>query len=70
MTREKITFNGLPAMISGKKLRVGDKAPFFQLVGNVLEPITLNRLEGKIGIISCVPSLDTPVCSLETRRFN
>ena len=67
---KKITFNGLPAVVTGQMLKPGDKAPFFQLIGNSLEAITPERFAGKILVISCVPSLDTPVCSLETQRFN
>lgn len=65
-----ITFNGLPARVVGNDLKPGDVAPAFTLVGNALEPITLDRFAGKVCVISCVPSVDTPVCSLETRRFN
>lgn len=70
MISQSITMNGLPAVVSGAVLHVGEKAPAFQLVGNSLEPVTLDRFAGKVCVISCVPSVDTPVCSLETRRFN
>ena len=70
MSHPHITMNGLPAAVSGAELKVGDKAPDFQLVGNALEPVNLDRFHGKVCVISCVPSVDTPVCSLETRRFN
>lgn len=70
MISQSITMNGLPAVVSGAVLQVGEKAPAFQLVGNSLEPVTLDRFAGKVCVISCVPSVDTPVCSLETRRFN
>lgn len=70
MISQSITMNGLPAVVSGAVLQVGEKAPAFQLVGNSLEPVTLDRFAGKVCVISCVPSVDTLVCSLETRRFN
>ena len=70
MISQSITMNGLPAVVSGAVLQVGEKAPAFQLVGNSLEPVTLDRFAGKVCVISCVPSVDTPVCSLDTRRFN
>lgn len=70
MISQSITMNGLPTVVSGAVLQVGEKAPAFQLVGNSLEPVTLDRFAGKVCVISCVPSVDTPVCSLETRRFN
>lgn len=70
MGRTNIFMNGLPVKVAGKDLKPGDKAPDFTLTGNSLEPVTLNDFAGKVLVISCVPSLDTPTCSLETRRFN
>lgn len=65
-----ITFKGNPMTLLGPELKVGDKAPDFQVVDNGLQPVTLASSAGKIRIISAVPSLDTPVCDTETRRFN
>jgi len=65
-----ITFKGNPFTLLGPTLKVGDKAPDFALVDNGLAPVTLASSAGKIRIISAVPSLDTPVCDTETRRFN
>lgn len=65
-----ITFKGNPLTLLGKELKVGDKAPDFAVVDNALSPITLASYAGKVKIISAVPSLDTPVCDTETRRFN
>lgn len=70
MGRDKITMNGLPAKVAGKDLKTGDRAPDFMLMGNALETVKKTDFDGKVLVISCVPSLDTPVCSLETRRFN
>lgn len=70
MGRDKITMNGLPAKVAGKDLKTGDRAPDFMLTGNALETVKKTDFYGKVLVISCVPSLDTPVCSLETRRFN
>lgn len=70
MGRDKITMNGLPAKVAGKDLKTGDRAPDFMLTGNALEAVKKTDFDGKVLVISCVPSLDTPVCSLETRRFN
>lgn len=64
-----ITFKGNPMTLLGPELKVGDKAPDFRVVDNGLAPVTLADLSG-ITIVSCVPSLDTPVCDTETRRFN
>jgi thiol peroxidase len=65
-----ITFKGNPFTLLGPELKVGDKAPDFTLIDNNLAPVTLASYTGKTKIISTVPSLDTPVCDTETRRFN
>ena len=65
-----ITFKGNPMTLLGPEIRTGDKAPDFRVVDNGLAPVTLADFRGKVKIISAVPSLDTPVCDTETRRFN
>lgn len=65
-----ITFKGNPFTLLGSELKVGDKAPEFSVVDNSLTATTLASYSGKIKVISAVPSLDTPVCDTETRRFN
>jgi len=65
-----ITFKGNPMTLLGPELKVGDKAPDFAVVDITLAPVTSASHAGKIRIISAVPSLDTPVCDTETRRFN
>lgn len=65
-----ITFKGNPFTLLGPQLKVGDKAPDFNVVDNGLAPVSLANSAGKIRIISAVPSLDTPICDTETRRFN
>lgn len=65
-----ITFKGNPMTLLGPELKVGDAAPEFTLVDNALAPTTLSSYAGRVKIISAVPSLDTPVCDMETRRFN
>jgi thiol peroxidase len=49
---------------------VGEKAPDFTVLDNDLSPVQFSSYRGKICVLSSVPSLDTPVCDLETRRFN
>jgi thioredoxin-dependent peroxiredoxin len=66
----KITFKGNPMTLVGTEQRVGDPAPDFTAVDNALTAVNLASYGGKIKIISAVPSLDTPVCDTETRRFN
>ncbi len=65
-----ITFKGNPMTLVGPALNPGDKAPAFTAVDTGLAPVSLAEFAGKIKIISAVPSLDTPVCDTETRRFN
>lgn len=65
-----ITFQGNPLTLLGNELKVGDKLPAFQLAGNDLSPVGPEKFAGKALLIVTVPSLDTPVCDIETRRFN
>ena len=65
-----ITFKGNPMTLLGPELKVGEKAPDFSVVDNALAATNLASYAGKVKIISAVPSLDTPVCDTETRRFN
>ncbi len=65
-----ITFKGNPMTLLGPEVKAGDKAPDFRVVDSGLAPVTLADFRGKVKIISAVPSLDTPVCDMETRRFN
>ena len=54
----------------GPELKAGDSAPDFSLVDNSLKPVTLKDTGGNVRIISVVPSLDTPVCDAQTKKFN
>ena len=65
-----VTMHGNPLTLIGKELSVGDSAPDLELLDNDLNPIKLSSYRGKVCVISSVPSLDTPVCDMETRRFN
>lgn len=67
-----ITFKGNPMTLAGKALAVGAAAPPFTLhyADNGLKKLTLEDLKGKPTILSIVPSLDTPTCATQTRRFN
>jgi len=65
-----VVFGGKPATLVGKELNVGDEAPDFTAVGNDMKPVSLSQFKGKVVVIASVPSLDTPVCDIETRRFN
>jgi len=65
-----VSFKGNPVTLLGPDLKVGDKAPEFQVVDTDLNPVTLADFAGKTKIICAIPSIDTPVCDAETRRFN
>ena len=65
-----VTMKGSPLTLLGREVRVGDRAPEFNVTRNDLSPARLADFKGKALILSSVPSLDTPVCSIETRRFN
>lgn len=64
------TFKGTPVTLLGPALKVGDRAPDFQVVDTAMTPVGLDDFAGKTKIICAVPSLDTPVCDTEIRRFN
>jgi len=66
----QVTFINNPVTLVGNEVKVGDKAPDFTVLANNLTPVTLKDSEGKVRLISVVPSLDTGVCDAQTRRFN
>lgn len=65
-----VTFMGNPLTLIGDEVKVGDTAPDFVALDNNLSPVKLSSFRGKICVLSSVPSLDTPVCDMETRKFN
>jgi thiol peroxidase len=65
-----VTFQGNPVNVVGSEVKVGHSAPDFKVQKNDMTDYTLSSSAGKTRIIASVPSLDTPVCDLETRRFN
>ncbi len=66
----EVTFKGNPVTLVGPRLKPGDKAPDFKSIGAGLAPVTLADTAGKARLFNVVPSLDTPVCNKQTRRFN
>jgi len=65
-----VTVKGNPLTLVGQEVRVGDKAPGFIVLDGELKEAGLKDFAGKIKVISVTPSLDTPVCDLQARRFN
>jgi thiol peroxidase len=65
-----VTIHGNPLTLVGKELSIGDPAPDAELLDNSSNPVKISSFQGKVCVILSVPSLDTPVCDMETRRFN
>lgn len=65
-----VTFAGNPVALIGDEVKVGDKAPVFTALKNDLSVFSSDEVKGKKVIISAVPSVDTGVCELQTKRFN
>ena len=66
----QVTFKGGPVTLVGAEVKAGSQAPDFTCVGAGLEVINLAKTAGKARMFSVVPSLDTPVCSQQTKKFN
>jgi thioredoxin-dependent peroxiredoxin len=65
-----VTIHGNPLTLVGDAVQAGMPAPDCDLLDNDLNPVKLSSFRGKVVVLTAVPSLDTPVCDLETRRFN
>jgi thioredoxin-dependent peroxiredoxin len=65
-----MTLRGNPFTLIGPELKVGDKAPEFEAIDGSLKPVTLASTGSAVRVFSVVPSLDTPVCDAQTKRFN
>jgi thiol peroxidase len=65
-----VTLRNNPVTLVGPEIKTGATAPDFAAVDNGLQPVKLSGAQGKVVILSSVPSLDTAVCDTETRRFN
>lgn len=68
--KDVITFKGNSMTLVGAQIQVGQKAPDFKLTANDLSQVTLQSSAGKVRILSVLPSIDTPVCDLQAKRFN
>ncbi|TLU65220.1 thiol peroxidase [Thalassotalea litorea] len=69
-TANVVTAGGKPITLLGEPVQVGDDAPQFTVVNERFEKISLSDFTEKTVMISVVPSLDTGVCSTQTKRFN
>ena len=66
----EVTVQGNPLTLMGKAPSVGDEAPEFRVVDGEFNEVKLSDFRGKTVLVSAVPSLDTGVCALQTKRFN
>lgn len=65
-----VTMKGKPVTLAGNEVKVGEKAPDFEVVANDMSTVKFSSFKGKVCIITSVPSLDTPVCDTMTHKFN
>lgn len=70
MNKNYVIWDGTKMDLVGSEVEVGQKAKDFKLIANDMSVKTLADYEGKVKVISVVPSLDTPVCNAATRWFN
>ncbi len=68
--KNAVMFKGNPLTLLGAELKTGMKAPDFEVLANNLSPVKLADYQNKIKVISVIPSIDTPVCDAQTRKFN
>jgi len=69
-TASRVTLHGEPMALAGEPPAIGRPAPEATLVDNDLKPVRLSSFRGRVLLLGAVPSLDTPVCDLDARRFN
>jgi thioredoxin-dependent peroxiredoxin len=65
-----VKMKGGPLTLDGNEIKVGDTAPDFTVLDDSLSPVKLSDFKGKTVIVVSVPSVDTPTCDLEAKRFN
>ena len=66
----KVSAQSKPVTLLGQAVEVGQKAPNFKVVDGSFTPVTLDNYQGQAVLLSVVPSLDTGVCSIQTKHFN
>lgn len=65
-----VMIKGNPLTLLEEEMKIGQRAPSFKVVDTELKDVSSDDFKGKIRLIASVPSLDTPVCDLEIKRFN
>ncbi len=66
----EVTMKGNPITLLGARVEANEDAPEFSVLKDLKTPVTLADSDGKVRVLLSVPSVDTPVCSIETKRFN
>lgn len=69
-SNKNVTFKEKPLTVLGNEIKEGQIAPNFKLVGKDMGDVSLDNFKGKVLVLSVVPSLDTPTCAIQTKRFN
>ena len=65
-----VTMKGQPLSLTGQEIKVGEPMPGCEVLNQDLSPVNLSEFQGKVCVITTVPSLDTSVCDIMTRKFN
>lgn len=65
-----VTVKGNPVTLMGEEIKIGQKIPLFKVLDQDLKEVSSGDYNNKIKVIAAVPSLDTPVCDTEIKRFN
>lgn len=68
--KDAVTVKGNPVTLLGEEVKTGQKAPDFKVLNADLEEVSLEDFTGKTKLLASVPSLDTPVCDLQIKKFN
>lgn len=68
--KDAVTMKGSPLTLLGEEIKAGQDAPDFKVLDSDMKEVSLADLKGRVKLIASVPSLDTPVCDLEIKRFN
>lgn len=64
-----VTIGGRPYTLAGPEIKAGQKAPDFRLISDDMKEVRLSDSKGKVRLLSVVHSLDTPICDIQTQRF-
>jgi thiol peroxidase len=68
--KDAVTAEGNPITLMGEEIKVGQDAPDFKVLDSSLNEKTLGDFKNKVKLVASVPSLDTPICDLQIKRFN